>query len=631
MAEFDMCLACRREYEDPSNRRFHAQPVACPACGPKLILLDSRGSSAESEDPLARTVAALREGLIVAIKGLGGFHLACRADREDSVRELRRRKNREEKPFAVMVQDVPAAQRYCAVDATQRQLLESAARPIMLLGRKTGCELADAVAPASPNVGVMLPYTPLHYLLVEDLPGIPLVMTSGNRSDEPIAYENDDAVRRLAGIADLFLVHNRRIHVRCDDSVVRTITGRPSPVRRSRGYAPQALKLPVECPQSILAVGGQLKATFALGQNRRAILSHHLGDLDHLDAYRAFVRDIELYQKLFESEPRVIGHDLHPDYASTRYALEQRDRRGIKLIPIQHHHAHVASCMAEHGLDETVIGVSFDGTGFGADGAVLGGEFLVCDYVQFRRAAHLRYVPMPGGDRAIHEPWRMALAHLRDAGVDCDPLRKRVDPVQWRACHRMIERRFNSPPTSSSGRLFDAVASLIGLRDVVSYEAQAAMELEWLAADKAAEGEYPFDLEHHSLSDEGAAFPPLPPGEGVIGTSLKMVDTRPLLRAIVDDLAHGVAPAQIARRFHFTLAKMILEVCRQIRSSCGISRVVLSGGAFINEVLTSDAVRLLEQDGFVVFRHEVVPTGDGGLSLGQLAIAAAQLRGGAKD
>jgi hydrogenase maturation protein HypF len=658
MAEFEMCPACRREYEDPRDRRFHAQPVACAACGPRLCLLDAAGKPYESADPLAKTVMALRGRAIAAIKGLGGFHLACRADDARAVTELRKRKHRDEKPFAVMLCNLAAVEQFCHIEPLHRELLESPARPIVLIPRQNGGRLVDAVAPGNPNIGVMLPYTPLHHLLLGDLNGVPLVMTSGNWSDEPIAYENEDAASRLSGIADLFLVHDRAIQVRCDDSVVRTVAGRPGPIRRSRGYAPQSVKLPFECAVPILAVGGQLKSTFALGRDRNAILSHHLGDLDHLDAFRAFVRDVELYQRLFEIEPRHLAHDLHPDYASTRYAVKERERRGNELIPIQHHHAHVASCMAEHGLEGSVIGVSFDGTGFGTDGAVWGGEFLVCDYLTFRRAAHFRYVPMPGGERAIHEPWRMAAAHLMDAGMECESLQKRIDPTQWRTCRRMIERQFNCPLTSSVGRLFDAVASLVGLRNVVSYEAQAAMELEWAAAGEA--GEYPFALSESNSSDGTSEFPPLPWGEGRGGGKLRgelpargpypnplpegegvktgpldgaalTIDTRPFVRAIVEDVARGVDRPQISRRFHFTLAKIILAACRQIRWATQFSRVLLTGGTFINEILTADTIRLLRDDGFDVFRHETLPTGDGGLSLGQLAIAAARLGGGAKE
>jgi hydrogenase maturation protein HypF len=447
----------------------------------------------------------------------------------------------------------------------------------------------------------MLPYTPLHHLLLREVGG-PLVMTSGNRSDEPIAYEDADAVRRLAGIADLFLTHDRPIHVRCDDSVTRVVGGAELPLRRSRGYAPLPIPLPFECPRPILAVGGQLKATFALGRGRHAFLGHHLGDLDDYAAYRAFEADVALYQDLLAVEPAVTAHDLHPDYASTRYAL---GRDGADRVAVQHHHAHVASCMAENGLAGPVVGVAFDGTGYGTDGAVWGGEFLVADYRGFRRAAHLRYVGLPGGDRAAREPWRMAVAHAADAGADCRAVRDRVGAAAVRAVERMLDRRFNSPPTSSAGRLFDAVAALAGVRDRVTYEGQAAMELEWLATDTPPDGNYPFELD------------PGPAGQLV-------VDTRPLVAAVVADAARGADARLVARRFHSTLVEVVAAVCGRLRDQTGIGDVVLTGGVFMNALLTREAGWRLAADGFRVYRHGLVPPNDGGLSLGQLAVAAAR-------
>jgi hydrogenase maturation protein HypF len=436
-------------------------------------------------------------------------------------------------------------------------------------------------------------------------------MTSGNRSDEPICYQDAEAIERLSGIADLFLTHNRPIHVRCDDSVTRVIDGKESPVRRSRGYAPQPVALPLACLELILAVGGQLKGTFALGRERQAILSHHLGDLDHYEAYQAFIRDIGLYEELFSAVPRWIVHDLHPDYASTRYALGRQADGGVRCLAVQHHHAHMAACMAENGLDEPVIGVSLDGTGYGTDGAIWGGEFLVGDYGGFRRAAHLRYVGMPGGEQAIREPWRMALSHLVDAGCGLGSLERRIDATALRTASRMLERGFNTPATSSAGRLFDAAASLAGVRDRVSFEGQAAMQLEWLATGVQPDGVYPFEIVG---ADKEFSEKPW------------TVDTRPLIRAMIEEVNRGVAPGVIARRFHSTFVELIARTCAHIRGGTGLEAVVLSGGVFMNALLTSEASARLGAEGFRVYRHRLVPPNDGGLSLGQVAIAARRIQ-----
>jgi hydrogenase maturation protein HypF len=606
MAAFPMCAACRAEYENPTDRRFHAQPTCCPACGPRLQLLDGQGRPIAAADPVAAFTKALLAGQIGALKGLGGYHLACQARSGAAVAELRRRKHRDEKPFAIMVADESAAEALCEVGPAERELLRSPRRPIVLLRKRPGAGVAEEVAPHNPFLGVMLPYTPLHHLVLRATEGAPLVMTSGNRSDEPIAYEDRDAVERLAGIADLFLTHDRPIRVRCDDSVTRIVDGGELPLRRSRGYAPQPIALPLDCPVPILAVGGQLKGTFALGRGHNAFLSHHLGDLDHFDAYRAFVKDIALYEELFAIQPHVVAHDLHPDYASTRYALD-RVSGGLeppaRLVAVQHHHAHMASCMAEHGLLEPVIGVSFDGTGYGTDGAIWGGEALVGDYRQFRRAAHLRYVGMPGGDQAIREPWRMALAHLVDASVPDDLLAGYVPAVALRTARTMIERQFNTPLTSSAGRLFDAVAALAGAVYRVTFEGQAAMELEWLAAEAAPDNTYPFDLVQ-------------------TGPTL-VVDTRPIIRAVAQDVRQGTDAKRIARRFHSTMGELIVGVCDRLRQATGIEVVVLSGGVFMNALLAHEARGALQRAGFRVYCHRLVPANDGGLSLGQLAVAAA--------
>ncbi len=611
LADFTLCPQCRAEYDDPRDRRFHAQPVACPACGPQLEARDATGRPLKTDDPLAVFVAALRDGRIGALKGLGGFHLVCDARRNDVVQELRRRKHRDEKPLAVMVRDLPAAEALCAVDPLARQLLASPRCPIVLLHLPSAASgpIAEAVAPGNPYLGVMLPYTPLHHLLLAALDGAPLVMTSGNRSDEPIAYENEDALQRLAGIADVFLIHNRPIHVRCDDSVARVVAGAELPLRRSRGYAPQPMHLPRPCPAPVLAVGGQLKGTFALARGEQVFLSHHLGDLDHYEAFRAFEKDVTLYEALFAIPPEWIAHDLHPDYASTRYALA----RGLPCIAVQHHHAHLAACLAEHGLNERAIGVTFDGTGLGTDGAVWGGEFLVGDYASFQRAARLRYVGMPGGEQAIREPWRMAIAHLRDAGCASAGLSSRIPAAALRTVETMLDRGFNAPPTSSMGRLFDAVAAIAGLRTHASHEGQAAIELEWAAVAKAPDTAYPWEVLEQS---EDASGQPSADPSGVV------IDTRPLIRAVADDARGGVEPARIARRFHSTIVEVIVGMCVHIRQKTGLEATALSGGVWMNALLTEETTARLTREGFRVYRHQHTPPNDGGLSLGQAAVAA---------
>ena len=604
MAGFTMCAACRAEYDDPRNRRFHAQPTCCPICGPRLSVLDERGKPIAMDDPLAVLASGLRAGRIAALKGLGGYHLVCDARNANAVAELRRRKHRDEKPFALMVRNDAAAELIVELDGKERELLLSPRRPIVLLRKRYPSLVAEEVAPHNPFLGVMLPYTPLHYLLLRAVDGIPLVMTSGNRSDEPIAFDDSDAIHRLEGIADLFLFHDRPIHVRCDDSVSHVVNGIEMPLRRSRGYAPAPISLPVTCSVPILAVGGQLKGTFALGRDRHAFVSHHLGDLDHFEAYRSFLSDVSLYEKLFAIHPRLLAHDLHTDYASTRYARQRSEAEGLQAVAVQHHHAHMASCMAEHGLIGPVIAISFDGTGYGTDGAIWGGEFLIGDYRQYHRAAHLRYVGLPGGDQAIREPWRIALAHLLDAIGNGELLERRIQGSAFRTVRQMIERSFNTPPTSSVGRLFDAVASLAGIRDRVSLEGQAAMELEWLASDSASDGIYAWDLIGAS---EGKSM---------------HIDTRPLIRGVVEDVLKGKDASIIGRRFHDTMAAMIVDICNRIRQETGIAVVVLSGGVFMNVLLVTESVKQLKEKGFTAYTQQQVPCNDGGLSLGQLAIAS---------
>jgi hydrogenase maturation protein HypF len=624
MASFPLCAACRAEYDDPANRRFHAQPVACPACGPRLSLRDARGRILDTETPLATFAEALRLGRIGALKGLGGYHLVVNASDEPAVARLRQRKHRDEKPFAVMVRDVHAAMALVEITPRERTLLESPRRPIVLLKRRAGDAVAPSVAPRHPRLGILLPYTPLHHLLLHAVSG-PLVMTSGNRSDEPIAYDDADALARLADIADVFLTHDRPIRVRCDDSVTRVVGNEEAPVRRSRGYAPQPVELPVECPCPILAVGGQLKGAFALGRGRHAFLSHHLGDLDHAAAYRAFTQDVALYQELFEVRPEATAHDLHPDYQSTRYARGLAEP--IRRIAVQHHHAHLASCLAENGSTGPAIGVIFDGAGYGLDGAIWGGEFLVGDLDGFWRGGHLRYVGLPGGDQAVRQPWRSAAAYLWDAGCDAAIFWSRQSPNARRTIETMLARGVQTPPTSSVGRLFDAVAALAGVRDSVAYEGQAAIEFEWLA--EAAEtsetaDHYPFDLVRSEQSQRR-----LSNGcdeRGSQNEAPLLVDTRPLIRAVVDDVHRQTAATRVARRFHSTMVEVIAAVCARLRAKTGLDVVALSGGVFMNAILTAEVSRRLHADGFRVLRHRLAPTNDGGLCLGQLAIAAASLR-----
>ena len=603
MSSFPLCAECRAEYDRPEDRRYHAETTACPACGPRLRLVTAAGVEIVVPDPVAEAARRLRAGDIVAVKGLGGYHLACDAENDGAVRELRRRKARDEKPFAVLMADLDVVGRHAVVSSEEADLLASPARPIVLLRSRDRRALSPSVAPGTPLVGVMLPYTPLHHLLVQALEGRPIVLTSGNVSDEPMACDDEDARRRLGPIADVLLTHNRRIETRCDDSVARISAGRPTILRRSRGYAPAALDLPFPVASPTLALGGALKSVFALGRGAEAILSHHFGELDHYDAWRAYADSIGRYEQLFQFAPEVLVHDLHPDYPSTGYALERAGRDGLRRVAVQHHHAHLASCMAENGLEGSVIGVTFDGTGYGTDGTIWGGEFLIGDYRSFRRAAHFAPVAMPGGERAIREPWRMALACLVLAGEPADLLAARIGERDLEIVRHQIDRGLNSPRTSSCGRLFDAVSSLVGLRDRVTYEGQAAIELEGRAHESRAAGSYPVEFAREA--------------------DRWIVQVAPLISEVAADTRRGVPVADVARRFHSTLVEAVRRTCRRLRDESGLNRIVLSGGVFMNEILLSGSVAGLEEDGFSVYRHRLVPPNDGGLCLGQLAVAAA--------
>ncbi|MGW2784154.1 carbamoyltransferase HypF [Streptomyces populi] len=626
MAGFPMCADCAREYADPADRRFHAQPIACPACGPRLTLRTGPDDPGELRDgeALAEARRLLAEGAVVAVKGIGGYHLACDAGDPAAVRTLRKRKNRGGKPFAVLAGSLETVRRLARVGPEERELLLGPRKPVVLLRRRagTGDEIAAAVAPGSPDLGFMLPYTPVHRLLL-GLPGDPpgpavLVMTSGNRSGEPIVTDDAEALTRLAGLADAWLAHDRTVHVPCDDSVVRVCAGAELPVRRSRGYAPFPIALPVPVVPA-LAVGGDLKNTFCAGDGRYAWLSAHVGDMDDLATLNAFERATGHLTDLTAVEPRLLVADRHPGYRSTQWARRTAGARGLTLRQVQHHHAHVASAMAEHGLDgsEPVIGVAFDGTGYGDDGAVWGGEVLLADYDGYRRFAHLAYVPLPGGDAAVRNPYRMALSHLRAAGLpwhDELPCAAAATPEERRLLERQLERGLNCVPTSSMGRLFDAVSSLAGVCHRVEYEAQAAMELENAALDDLAgpladderNDAYRFML-RAVRQDPGAPL---------------VADPAPVLAAAVADVRAGVPAGPVARRFHRAVTGLVLEVCTVARERTGLGTVALSGGVFCNALLTEACGAVLERGGFTVLRHHRVPPNDGGLALGQLIVAA---------
>ncbi len=604
MAGFVMCAECHTEYDDPRDRRFHAQPTACPTCGPTLTL-SSAEATRYGDAALIAAAAALRAGEIVAIKGLGGYHLACDATRADVVARLRAHKHREAKPLAIMVRDLEEARALCEVGAIEAELLTSTAAPIVLLTKRAGIPLAEDVAPANRRLGVMLPYTPLHHLLVQEV-GRPLVMTSGNRTDEPIAFQDDDAHARLAGIADRFLGHDRPIETRCDDSVMAVVRYGPTVLRRSRGFAPRPLHLDAAFPIPTLAVGGHLKNTFCLGKERSAFLSHHIGDLENWAAYEALQQGIAHYQRLFDVRPEVVAHDLHADYLSTQLANSLGE--GLERVAVQHHHAHVAAIMAEHGTAGPVLGVAFDGTGLGTDGAIWGGEFLLAEDARYQRVGHLDYVPLPGGEAAIREPWRMALAHLWAAyGSELEslplPFIRDVDPDQWSGVKQLVERGVRTTPTSSVGRLFDAVAAILGLRLAAQFEAQAAMQLE-MHADPAAAPEYPLDVE-----ERGDAY---------------VIHSAPLIRALTGDVMSGRSTAAVAGAFHASLARSIVDVATRVRARTGVGRVALTGGVFQNILLTERTAAELEGHGFDVLMHRQVPCNDGGLSLGQAWVAAMQ-------
>jgi len=603
MAVFPMCADCQREYDDPTNRRFHAQPNACWKCGPHVESWDSAGRRRESADPVAEAAELLAAGQIVAVKGLGGFHLAVDARNQAAVERLREGKRRVEKPFAVMTATLVEAEKLGMLDSAARALLESPAHPIVLVRKRQPEQLAESVAPFNRDIGLFLPYTPLHHLLFAAQRFTALVMTSGNVSEEPIAIDNADAVVRLHGMVDYFLVHNREILLRADDSVLRVAGGRARQIRRSRGYVPTPVFLKQDLPP-VLAVGGELKNTVCLTRGREAFLSQHIGDLENLESYKFFASTIAGLKRILEIEPQVIAYDLHPDYFSTRWALEQQ---GVKLVGVQHHHAHVASCMAENQLDGRVIGFSLDGTGYGADGHIWGGEVLTADYASFDRVAHLDYVAMPSGAAAVVEPARMAIGYLfhhfgRDFWDLDVPFVRHLDRRRTEALLKAVEHRLNCPLTSSTGRLFDAVAALAGGRERVNYEAQAAIELEAaISPDEQGEG-YPF-----AIREEGGGW---------------IIDTRPMLLALIKDISQHVPLGVLSYRFHQGLVEVLGRMAERVRDHTGLDRVCLSGGSFQNQFLVRRLEEFLFAKNFRVFTHAEVPAGDGGISLGQAMVAA---------
>ena len=606
MRRFVMCPDCQREYDDPLNRRFHAQPNACPKCGPSLELVDGKGKTITCDDVITTVSKLLKEGRILAIKGLGGFHLACDATNDEAVQLLRDRKRRPYKPLAIMLDTIENIRKHCIVSEEEEGLLTSPQCPIVLLRWQDGSSVSKKVAPELKYLGVMLPYTPLHHVLLRET-GLPLVMTSGNISEEPIAKDNDEALRRLKGISDFFVLHNRDVHSRYDDSVAIVERGKPQLIRRARSYAPYPIHLPFKAKQ-ILACGAELKNTFCITKDNYAFVSQHIGDMENLETMEHFENTIELYKRLFRLEPEVVAYDLHPEYLSTKYAKERAG--DLPLVGVQHHHAHIVSCMVENGVQQPVIGVALDGTGYGNDGTIWGGEFLVADYRGFQRVGHLEYVPMPGGAAAIERPYRMAFAYiyalLGESMIDNGlPFMKDIDQHEKEIMKQQIEKGINSPMTSSCGRLFDGVSALLGIRGRVDYEAQAAVEMEMAATDAIGEIKtYPFS----TVEQDGVSI----------------VKLKEMFEAIINDIDR-LPVGTISLGFHHTIAQMTAEMCKLIAKENELCKVALSGGVFQNRLLSRLTINALEEEGFEVLTHSLVPTNDGGISLGQAVIAFSTL------
>lgn len=604
MRHFRMCPECQTEYDDPFNRRFHAQPNACPVCGPQVALHDREKKRIETKNAIETTISLLKNGHVVAVKGLGGFHLVVDAENTAAVETLRKRKHREEKPLAVMSGDIESVRQFALLGKENEVLLQSRQRPIVLLEKKKDYALAGGVSPKNRTVGVMLPYTPLHYLLIKDH-FTALVMTSGNLSEEPIAIDNTDAFDRLRDIADYFLIHDRDIYLRSDDSVLRIVDRKQRFLRRSRGYVPAPIFLKNRL-KPILACGAELKSTVCLTRETHAFLSQHIGDLENLATYEFFEMTIAHLKRILSIEPEIIAHDMHPDYLSTRYATEQS--RMVK-IDVQHHHAHIVSCMAENHVEDPVIGLAFDGTGYGRDGGLWGGEVLIARLDSFERAAHLAYTPMPGGAAAIKEPWRMAVAYLYGAyGKDFVnrrlPFLDKLNASKRNIMVEMMEKGINSPRTSSLGRFFDGIAAILGIRSHVAFEGQAAMELEMLAETSAN------DIYEYAWSSEEPI----------------QIDVRPIVTGVVGDIERSVPLSTVSGKFHATLMAMFTDLCQVIGKKTGLSQVALSGGCFQNAILLAGLSNRLGERGFDVLTHAKVPANDGGIALGQAVIADAIVR-----
>ncbi|PKN51919.1 MAG: carbamoyltransferase HypF [Deltaproteobacteria bacterium HGW-Deltaproteobacteria-13] len=608
MSCFPQCPQCLAEYENPADRRFHAEPNACPVCGPQMMLLDAEGEIIKTDDPVRAAIDLLKSGQILAIKGLGGFHLSVDAGNDEAVKKLRSRKYREEKPLAIMARDIVQARRIAGINEEEKMLLTSVQRPIVLLKKINNDLISDFVAPAVPDLGVMLPYAPLHYLLLENN-FTALVMTSANQVDEPICTGNREAVTRLLGIADYFLVHNRDILVRCDDSIAFVSAKLPQLMRRSRGYVPQPLALKDSMP-AVLALGPQLKTTQCILKDNFAYLSPHIGDLETPQARDFFSGSLTLMKRITESDPQIVACDYHPGYYSTQAA---REIPADKVIRVQHHHAHIVSCMADNQIEGDVIGLAMDGTGYGLDGNAWGGEFLIASETGFQRFGHLQYLVLPGGEKSIREPWRIAASLLKAAwGPSWKEialhLKLMTDQSICETLDKIIESRMNSPLSSGLGRLFDGVAALIGLRRTVSFEGQAAMELEAQAADSSG-SPYPFAI----LQD---------------GDKSNIIDYTDMIKAIVADLDAGKSKAHIAASFHQTLTDAFTVTADKMRKATGLTRVVLSGGCFQNKILLEGSIEKLRNDGFEVYCHRQIPANDGGVSLGQAVIASSMIKKG---
>ena len=623
MADFPMCIDCLADYNNPLNRRFHAQPVACPECGPFMELRETHPQSSNLDSlifsieyrnfAVFKARRLLREGYIVAIKGLGGFHLACDASNSSAVAELRRRKGRAGKPFALMAANLKVIESICAVSDEECELLTGREKPILLLEKKTLTTLqtfrvTEEVAPSMDSLGMMLPYTPLHHLLLnqtdpvlacEPVPPV-LVMTSGNFSEEPIATNNEEALHKLSPLADAFLLHNRDIHIRCDDSVLRVDKHATVYLRRSRGYAPYPVQITFDS-RPTLAVGGELKNTFCLTRDRYAFLSHYIGDMENAEIYESFEQGIQHLLRLFRVQPEIIAYDLHPNYFTTQYAK----RLNSQQIGVQHHHAHIASCMADNGLENRrLIGLSFDGTGYGSDGEIWGGEILLASYADFERFAHLEYLPLPGSDSAIRHPWRIAVGYAYALNLDIShlPFLRNIDKPKIRIVKQQVDKKLNAPLTSSMGRLFDAVASLLGVRNEITYEAQAAIEMEVLSRPFISSAiAYPHLLEETS--------------DGIL------IRLRDVLKAIIHDVQRDVPSGLIGACFHKTITQMSVDICKLARAKTDLNEVALSGGVWQNQILLDLVRNELEKDDFVVFFHRQTPTNDGGLALGQAVVA----------